>query len=194
MEKYFKLLHLNSDATLIDVKKAYRMFAKKNHPDRFMDEKQKVRQGKIMVRLNEAYKALLTYFKTLKDDVNQPAQKENVKFETENDINLYKKGVSFFNLYSGSLSIRKPGYTKFDKESIEEKALNLKKAQSCFLRLLEKHPESDWAYDAQERLKRIEKIIIPLTQKSSGNGPLLPKKDSEFYETKFKNIFYKYRT
>ena len=44
---------------------------------------------------------------------------------------------------------------KTSKEKIE----NLIKSRSYFIQLLENFPNSDWAYDSKEKLKKMEKVI-----------------------------------
>lgn len=188
IDRYLKLFHLSPDATLADVKKAYRALAKQNHPDRFTDDTLKKKQEKIMLLLNEAYRKIETELKN-KTSAELPNE-EKRKTGKENDTELYKEGVALFNRYSGSMSIKNPQYTKFDRESIDEKRAHLKNAQSSFFRLLEEYPDSDWAYDASERLKKIEAILKHLTaEEDASKTQPLPRKDSAFYADKFEKMF-----
>ena len=59
--QYLKTLGLSPGALLKDVKKAYRLLAKENHPDRFMNEDEKMKQAEKMAQINEAYRHLRGY-------------------------------------------------------------------------------------------------------------------------------------
>lgn len=56
--RWFALLELSDDATVDEVRAAYRRLAKRNHPDLFPDE-HRSRQQLRMMRINEAYMAVL---------------------------------------------------------------------------------------------------------------------------------------
>ncbi len=185
--EHLRLFGLDPGAAPDDVKKAYRRLAKKNHPDRFSDIEQKKNQEKIMARINEAYKSILADYKNIKNALKPEYPEQNInKSEKENDTMLYKRGVEYFNKYNGSVSLKNAQYTEFDRETVEEKVNNLMKASSCFSRLVQVYPDSDWAYDSGERLKIIEKNIKLLKERQSDdkNQPI-PR-----YLKKFKNIFW----
>ena len=59
MNKYQKLLGLNDNFTLDDLKISYRKQVKLNHPDLFKTEKEKIKANRKMLKLNEAYQVLL---------------------------------------------------------------------------------------------------------------------------------------
>ena len=59
MNKYQKLLGLNDNYTLDDLKMSYRKQVKLNHPDLFKTEKEKIKANRKMLKLNEAYQVLL---------------------------------------------------------------------------------------------------------------------------------------
>jgi len=56
-----KLLGLSSEATLREIKKAYREKVKKFHPDKTEDKLEKERNKEITAQINQAYKILLDY-------------------------------------------------------------------------------------------------------------------------------------
>ncbi len=59
MNKYQKLLGLNDNFTLDDLKMSYRKQVKLNHPDLFKTKKEKIKANRKMLKLNEAYQVLL---------------------------------------------------------------------------------------------------------------------------------------
>lgn len=60
IEKYFKILNLNHDASLSDLKLAYKKMAIKWHPDKNINNKEKA--SKEMSKINEAYESILEIF------------------------------------------------------------------------------------------------------------------------------------
>jgi len=71
-----KLLSLSSEATLGEIKEAYRDKVKKYHPDRCYDEVKRSENEKKMAQINLAYKVLLDYieeyrFSFKKEDVER---------------------------------------------------------------------------------------------------------------------------
>ena len=133
-----KVLHLEPDASLSDVKKAYRKMAKENHPDRFTDTGQKKAQQQKMAEINEAYHSILAGFDTHKEETPNEKAKES-------DYDIYKRGFDAYSRYNRAHLTR-------------EKVSQLKTARDCFIRLLNEYPESDWSSDAEEKLKIIGSI------------------------------------
>jgi len=71
----------------------------------------------------------------------------------EKDTAIYKKGIGYFNeCYEGTL-------IKMEKHDLKEKTDFLIKAKLCFKQVLRIYPDSDWAFDSGERLKKIEKML-----------------------------------
>lgn len=56
-----KLLGLSSEATLREIKKAYREKVKKFHPDKANDKSEKERNKEVTEQINQAYRILLDY-------------------------------------------------------------------------------------------------------------------------------------
>jgi curved DNA-binding protein CbpA len=154
-----KLFGLTPDAALSDVKKAYRRLAKENHPDRFIDDEQKKKQQKKMTEINEAYKIIVTNFKKIKKSL------QNSNKNKLDDTNLYKKGVEYFNKQYGFSNFFMEWSAKgtpikiLDQKTLPELEDNLLKAKSYFMRVLLEYPDSDWAYDSEEKLKKIERLL-----------------------------------
>lgn len=157
-DKYLKLLNLRPGASLNDVKKAYRQLAKENHPDLFTEENRKKKQEKIMVGLNEAYHAILDNFKDSNTSHwDNPDDKTRNK-SAEDDYSIYKTGVAYFNKYTGSITLKFKN-NKLETETLKEKICNIENARAYFTRVLQEYPDSDWAFDSEEKLKKIEKIL-----------------------------------
>ncbi|MEA1964914.1 MAG: J domain-containing protein [Candidatus Aerophobetes bacterium] len=60
-----KLLSLSEEATLKEIKEAYRELAKKYHPDGYPESRREECKN-MMVRINQAYKTLLDYINCYK--------------------------------------------------------------------------------------------------------------------------------
>lgn len=185
---YLKLLGLKSDANLNDVKKAYRKLAKEHHPDRFTNEGQKKKQEKIMSRINEAYNVVIEGFDHPESAIKpKPEFSGNeAKKEVKNDYSWYKKGIEFFNKsYEGILE-------KMEQHNNQDKEDNLRKAKASFEKILQEYPDSDWVYDSEEKIKKIDKMLknIPINTANNKTN-ILPKKDPAFYAQRFKDMFRK---
>ena len=154
IDKYLKLFGLNTNDKLDKIKKAYRKLAKQNHPDYYIDANQKMKQEKIMEKINEAYKVILNNFKESKNKM-QTGQSIK-KSDLENDYTLYKKAVEYYNIYFHSFFQL---FAKREVKSLQEKEDILIKARIYFMRIIQEYPKSDWVYDSQEKLKKIDKTI-----------------------------------
>jgi|GEM_PF-4604974 curved DNA-binding protein CbpA len=190
IEDCFKLFNLRPEAALNDVKKTYRMLAKKNHPDRFVNAEQKKKQEYIMVKINEAYNQIVENFKNRKNDLNYEAKKDNFDNSgKESDYSLYKKGLDYYNkCYEG--------ISKMAKHNLKDREDTLNEAKSCFKKILKEYPDSDWAFDSEEKLRKIEKMIDGVEKEKKYDKDAqwtprgTPKKDSGFYTKKFKDMFH----
>ncbi|MCD6473039.1 J domain-containing protein [Candidatus Aerophobetes bacterium] len=65
INKARKLLGLLEEATLKEIKQAYREMAKKYHPDGYPESRREECKN-IMIRINQAYKTLLDYINCYK--------------------------------------------------------------------------------------------------------------------------------
>ena len=79
MNKYQKLLKLNDNFTLDDLKTSYKKQVKLNHPDLFNTEKEKIKANRKMQKLNEAYQVLLEQLR------NAEISPEPISDRIEND-------------------------------------------------------------------------------------------------------------
>ena len=162
LEDDFRLLGLTPRATLHEVKKAYRVLAKKAHPDRFEGEKEKNRQAAVMADFNDAYRRIVKWFRE-----GPRAQASTAKRETpENDTSLYKKGVEIYDSLNIKIAL-KIGVKEYDAAAVISKNELARHAMEYFTRLLERFPDSDWAFDSEERLKDIPKYIKLLEENAA---------------------------
>jgi curved DNA-binding protein CbpA len=167
IDKCLELLGINTDATLNDVKKAYRRHAKENHPDRFVNVEQKKKQEIKMVKINDAYQIILSNIDNLalKTDLLKSVKEKPSNIEA--DYMLYKKGIDYFNAYNGNFSKKENQILEFELETLLEKKDILEKAKTYFLKILQDFPESDWAFDSEDRIKKIDKFINHLDNRIS---------------------------
>ena len=73
MKNYYEILEVNKKASKEVIDKAYKVLAKKYHPDRYTGEKQKYAETKLK-DINEAYKILSDEF--LKEQYDNELEKE----------------------------------------------------------------------------------------------------------------------
>ncbi len=192
INEYIKLFCLTPGATLNDVKKTYRRLAGQNHPDHFTNHEQKKKQEKIMARINEAYKIIAAGFDDLKKKAKaKPAKDSMIKKDSDRDAVLYKKGLEYFNKYYTKYHYFFTHFSASERHTADETEDNLAKAKSFFTKVLREYPESDWAFDSEEKLKKIEKMLARLDENSNGESQTLPRKDHEFYYQKFKDMYKK---
>ena len=95
MDKYFEILGLNTNATLEEVKKAYRDLSKKYHPDFYEnDEIAKELATEKFRKINEAYEEVKKYFETKEEIIeNNPNT-----FKWQNYIWTLDNNLIFYNL------------------------------------------------------------------------------------------------
>ncbi|OHD53601.1 MAG: hypothetical protein A2Y33_06675 [Spirochaetes bacterium GWF1_51_8] len=150
LEDAFRMLGLSKECTLRDVKKAYRSLAKENHPDLAADPHTGQAREERMARINGAYREITAYLKA-----NPQAHAEEKEKEADDDYTLYKRGVKLYDRYSGSIAAKFRNI-EMDIDKLLEKIRDIEAARECFTLLLKNYPGSDWAYDSEERLKKIE--------------------------------------
>ncbi|MBN2545656.1 MAG: J domain-containing protein [Spirochaetes bacterium] len=155
-DKYLKLFGLNNDSTLNDVKKAYRKLAKLHHPDHFNSEEDKKKQEKIMAGITDAYNKILSGL--INSDSTESVLKSNIDKGSvkESDYMLYKKGLGFYKIYFDSFF---KIFHQREVVTVKDKIDCLNKAKFYFDRLKIEYPASQWSFDAEEKLKKIDKAI-----------------------------------
>ena len=95
MNKYQKLLGLNDNFTLDDLKMSYKKQVKLNHPDLFKTEKEKIKANRKMQKLNEAYQVLLEQLRNaeiyssydIDENYKTNRSNENDNYSDSNNIN-----------------------------------------------------------------------------------------------------------
>ncbi len=148
---YLRRLGLSPGAAPEAVKSAYRALAHQNHPDKFSSPEAKLTQTRIMAELTEAYQYLLSH---PQPDASPLEQAE--KFKESDDTILYQKGVVFYQKYFDTF------FKMFSERELitpEDKRKCLLAARQCFSELLREYPHSDWAWDAEDRLRRIDQAL-----------------------------------
>ena len=96
MNKYQKLLELNDGFTLDDLKMSYKRQVKRNHPDLFETEKEKIRANRKMQKLNEAYQVLLEQLRNAEISLDTVDSNEHNNFEEQENINSEPKQEETF--------------------------------------------------------------------------------------------------
>jgi len=155
INKYLNLLGLNCNADISDIKKAYRILAKKNHPDKFLDDDEKTKQAVIMAEITEAYRYIIKNFDKIKEIKNL----QKVNETKEEDYKIYKTGLIYYNKYFDTffkLFLKRELITPLEKESC------LKKAKLYFSKLLIEYPESIWVSDVKDKIKKIDDAVKTL--------------------------------
>ena len=155
IDKYLNLLCLDRNASLSDIKKSYRLSAKKNHPDKFTGVDDKIKQAEIMADITEAYNYIL---KNL-DEISSYSQKQNSRKTQANDYKLYKLGLTYYKKYFDTF------FKFFSKRELitpEEKEICLNNARLYFNRLLKEFPESEWGLDAKDKIRKIDEAVKSL--------------------------------
>lgn len=114
MKKYYEILEVNPKASIEIIEKAYKVLARKYHPDLYEGEK-KIYAEQKMREINEAYKILSDDF--LREQYDSELEKEQTYYS---DINKTKKR---------NTSQKKQNIKKKQKEEIEEiKEIKVKKS------------------------------------------------------------------
>ena len=91
MKKYYEILEVNPKASIEIIEKAYKVLARKYHPDLYEGEK-KIYAEKKMRDINEAYKILSDDF--LREQYDSELERENLdgnEYKKTNNYNITKK-------------------------------------------------------------------------------------------------------
>lgn len=106
MEKYFKILGLDKNATLEDAKKAYRELSKKYHPDFYQNNPLEDLAEEKFKEITEAYEKVKEFIKNKKESTDNTS-----KYESHNEEIITKR----FNIlgYEFSVSDSLQRYTTF---------------------------------------------------------------------------------
>ena len=91
MKNYYDILEVSPKASKEVIEKAYRVLAKKYHPDRYTGDKKKIAEEKLK-EINVAYKVLSDDL--LKDQYDSERQRENLKKTYTQEKKVNKENVS----------------------------------------------------------------------------------------------------
>jgi len=95
IHKYYSILGVSEDATLVDIKKSYRFLVKKYHPDR---NSGKEIESEMIKKINIAFEVLSDKNKRLEyDDLCAEIQKLNLNQYMEKNITIRNKNESIEN-------------------------------------------------------------------------------------------------
>lgn len=89
-ENYYEILEVNEKASQEIISKVFKIHIKKNHPDLFQGEEKILAEEKIK-KLNEAYEILHDEKKREEYDQMLNEEKEEIKFNLENQIKSLKE-------------------------------------------------------------------------------------------------------
>ena len=95
MKNYYEILEVNPKASKEVIEKAYRVLAKKYHPDLYIGEKKEYAERKIK-EINAAYNILSDEF--LREQYDSELKKQNIEY-TQNYYQGQKKQNIFSNNY-----------------------------------------------------------------------------------------------
>lgn len=179
-EYFFNILGIKETSCFREIKSAYKKKVKQYHPDLSIDDDNKILNHLKMIQVNRAFFYLKKKLK------KEPEPEKPLEVNPAHFTEPYKTGMltkykdpgyayykQGFNLYtkihphSWHLPLKKEKFfsTIKRKETNEEviKIVQglldiLPKSYYFFSRVLEEYPESSWAYDAREKMIRIEKL------------------------------------
>ncbi|MDH5716859.1 MAG: DnaJ domain-containing protein [Spirochaetia bacterium] len=158
---YLDILDLNVDASIVDIKKAYRKKVKKYHPD-LHEEKSRLYYQEKMVLINHAYKSL----------INDPILSKKTNIKKSKDINDDKNLPDLpkdpgYSYYKQAHMYFHKGFYKYYKKKIKpenklkaavEILSNFERAYHYYTLVIEKYPDSLWVWDSLLKRKKIEKL------------------------------------
>lgn len=181
LSKYYRMLHLNKDASLEEVKKAYHSMAKKNHPDLFPEKQRHIQQLKMM-SINEAYMSIISHFKRMGSDIHRKDNRTDDEAYTSNTTisadyqigplrdpayTYYKRGFTHYTegyrIFHSRFMLKKYSfkYINFNRDRLQlaiQALQNFEKSYYYFMRVVSDYSESIWARDADIKIQVLEKF------------------------------------
>ena len=159
MKNYYEILEVNRKASKEVIEKAYKVLAKKYHPDQHVGNKQRYAEQK-MKEINEAYEVLTDEF--LKEQYDAELEKEIEKFYTQK----YQKGNDNSNRENQANTIRKEDKKNIKEDANKEKKKEIKRKPGTFAGVVELTKELYSSRPKREEFKEMTKkdvIAIILT-------------------------------
>lgn len=153
MEKYYEILGINKNATLEEVKSAYRKLSKKYHPDKHQGNELEELATEKFQKINEAYEKILQSYK------NNEIEEEDLYDYEEN--NLEKNGEKKLTLYDYELTFPKEilEYNSFRKNIDVNQLLQEYKNKYESYGSIEGFLKYDYSYISNFTIKILEKIV-----------------------------------
>lgn len=154
MDNYYEVLEVSRNASKEVIEKAYRVLAKKHHPDLQQESNKKSAEQKMKL-INEAYEVLSNDEKRKNYDIEL---EEKIKLEQQNSI---KEEQNYTN---NEIYVEEPELTKEQlKEQIKQQKQEQRKYQEEQDRIYRNYMRS-LGYRVKERwtLKRLLRIVITI--------------------------------
>lgn len=174
---YYEILGVKQCSRLEEVKKAFRLLVRKNHPDMFPDGQKEIHELK-MILINEAYAGIIANLQTDRDPETEKKRdsesdgepdytefygtpiRNAVGFHKDIQYVYYKQGFdNFSRALNGIKNIERRVRLRNDLyylKRFSSSLVYLRKADMYFSKLLDGYPESIWAYDAYIKIKKID--------------------------------------
>ena len=171
MIEYLRILKPGNDTSIEEIKKAYRLLVKKNHPDLFPPEKRNA-QNLILMEINEAF-----LIASSNEPINHKVETTEENHHTNPNTSLAKVKNEDYIIYKYGLKLFQEGYknltknrmprefgekTKTDPASIIRFAITsigfFKKSYRQFFKITSSFPDSIWKNDAIDKMQEIEKL------------------------------------
>lgn len=129
---FYELLGINRNASKEEIKSAYRMMAKKYHPDVNSDEN----ANKIIRSLNEAKEILLDDDKRLEYDESLEAIKCSKTFSSDEDETYKNKTQEHNETYSEVYVTKWEYYINYLKKGYDKIYIKILKSILCFINII----------------------------------------------------------
>ncbi len=176
-DTFYKILGITPEVPLERIKEAYHLAAKRNHPDLFSEEFRHTQQLKMM-KINEAYLTIVAEtgdFKGIRPAMPGNTSVPGEKLQGSNQVGplkdpayaYYKQGFKhysdgqrkFYNRYlKEEQKIRYVFDWKYLLKLATESLQAFERSYIYFRKVVEEHPGSIWARDADLKIKRLQRF------------------------------------
>ncbi len=180
--RYYSILDVDPESASEEIRRKYLALAKENHPDLFPEKERHVQHLRMM-KINEAYMALVSYREqgiSPENCSSDPFTDEFTAYDdsgTTSPVSLpkdpayscYKQGFQYYmtgqTVFHKRFSIQEPHRIRNilnHRKGILNLAVtalqNFSQSYSYFLRVVNEYPDSMWVEDAKEKLVTLEKF------------------------------------